>query len=226
MAPAATRLFPGGPPITAYTADEDLLTAVAHQGRGRVRLQRATGIQVVLGRSSDPAVELLVDAWRTAPIPVSRRRGGGCSVLIDPGNLLISVVLPVPGFGAIRRHFDWISTWLCGVLAACGIDGVRREGTSDLSLGGRKIGGSCIYRSRNLLYYSTTLLADPELPLIERYLAHPPREPAYRRGRCHRDFLLPLADAFPFGGARELLFRLREKVTLETLFATPLPPTR
>jgi lipoate-protein ligase A len=37
--------------------------------------------------------------------------------------------------------------------------------------------------------YSATLLVDPDLDLVERYLAHPPREPEYRRGRPHRDFM-------------------------------------
>ena len=221
----ATRLFPGGPPIGVYDADEDLLEVVTRKQRGQVRLRRAATTEVVLGRSSDPAVELHLDAWRDAPLPVRRRRGGGCSVLIDPGNLLISVVLPVPGLGAIRGHFDWITRWLCRSLERCGIEGVEQRGTSDLALDGCKIGGSCIYRRRGLLYYSTTLLVEPDLALIERYLAHPPREPDYRRGRSHRDFLLPLASTRPDARGGQLFDRLRAEVTLDSLRATPGRPS-
>ena len=70
---------------------------------------------------------------------------------------------------------------------------VHREGISDLAVEDRKVGGSCVYRARDLLYCATTLLCDPALGAIERYLRHPPREPEYRRGRKHRDFLGSLA---------------------------------
>jgi lipoate-protein ligase A len=32
-------------------------------------------------------------------------------------------------------------------------------------------------------------LVCPDLSLIERYLKHPKKEPDYRRGRSHKDFL-------------------------------------
>jgi lipoate-protein ligase A len=51
------------------------------------------------------------------------------------------------------------------------------------------VGGACIHRTRDLLYYSTTLLCAPELALMERYLRHPPREPGYRHGRRHAEFV-------------------------------------
>ena len=34
-----------------------------------------------------------------------------------------------------------------------------------------KIGGSCIFRRKDVLYYSTTLLVSPRIDLIERYTA-------------------------------------------------------
>ena len=71
-------------------------------------------------------------------------------------------------------------------------------------LGERKIGGSCIWRTRGLLYYSTTLLVDPDLDLCERYLPHPPREPAYRAGRPHRAFMGSLRAAAWHGDAAAL----------------------
>ena len=95
--------------------------------------------------------------------------------------------------------FREATDWLIAGLDAAGFPGVRGDGVSDLVLDGRKVGGSCIYRTRGLVYYSTTLLTDPDLDLIHRYLPHPPREPGYRRGRAHRDFLgaLPGLEAGP-----------------------------
>ncbi len=102
-------------------------------------------------------------------------------------------MLPVPGIGAITSAFAAISARIAGACAACGVTGVHQAGVSDLALDDRKIGGSCLWRTRGILYYSTTLLVDPDWDLIDRYLPHPPREPEYRRGREHRRFLVSLA---------------------------------
>ncbi len=74
-----------------------------------------------------------------------------------------------------------------------GLPGVSRQGVSDLTIGEKKIGGSCIYRTKGVLYYSTTLLVDHDPELVDRYLKHPPREPEYRQGRDHRHFMTSLA---------------------------------
>jgi lipoate---protein ligase len=125
---------------------------------------------------------------------VFRRRGGGCAVLLDPGNLIVSVALPMPGIGGSKAAFARLSAWLIEALAAAGAPGVEQRGISDLVLGDRKVGGSAIYREQGLLYYSSTLLVDPDIAGMERWLAHPPREPEYRRGRSHGSFLHALPE--------------------------------
>jgi lipoate-protein ligase A len=89
---------------------------------------------------------------------------------------------------------------------------VSQEGVSDLVHDGHKIGGSCIYRSRDLLYYSTTLLIDPDLELVERYLKHPPREPGYRRGRRHAEFMGSISRTLGEIGAKRLVEQLTSLV--------------
>lgn len=186
-------MAPAGPaadlPARPYDRDDDLLEAVRRDGLPRLRVIRWGAPAVVIGKGGKQDLELHREAIAADGVPVFQRPGGGCSVVLDPGNVIVSAVLPVPGIGAITSSFAAISDWLIAGLAGCGVPGVERRGTSDLVLGDRKVGGSCIYRTRNLLYYSTTLLVDPDLDLIERYLKHPPREPDYRRGRPHRDFL-------------------------------------
>jgi lipoate-protein ligase A len=181
--------------IVAYDADERLIARAHVSHQPQMRLYRWPEVTVVLGRGSRPEVELHVDACVADGVPVVRRRGGGCAVVLDPGNLIISVAMPLPGLTGIRPAVERISAWLIAGLAACGVAGVRREGISDLALGERKIGGSCVYRTWDMLYYSTTLVCDPNLGAIERYLRHPPREPEYRRGRAHRAFLGSLGAA-------------------------------
>jgi len=177
------------PSIAPYSLDDDLLVPFRPGEEPRTRLYAHPATAVVLGRGSDPARELYIDACLADRVPLSRRRGGGCAVVLDPGNLVISVALPLPGLAGIRTAYDRITEWLIAALARCGIAGVRREGICDLALEDRKLGGACIYRRRDLLYYSTTLLVAPDIGKVERYLRHPPREPQYRRGRTHREFM-------------------------------------
>jgi len=88
-------------------------------------------------------------------------------------------------------------SWLIDGLRRVGADGVYQAGICDLVLGNRKIAGAAIYRSKDLLYYSASLLVTADLDRIARYLRHPPREPEYRAGRDHRAFLTTLAAALP-----------------------------
>lgn len=179
-----------GLPIGVYDADDDLLAA----GRPCVRVSQPSRIEVVLGSGSKPHLELDIRNCLDHQIVMSRRAGGGCSVVLDSGNLVVSVVLPTEKLPGIRSSFNALSAWMIAGLAACGVDGVQQRGTSDLTLDDRKIGGSCIYKPRAVLYYSTTLLVSADLALMDRYLKHPPREPDYRAGRAHREFVMNLGE--------------------------------
>jgi len=202
-----------GAPLPAWDHDEALIAAVRADARGRARAVAwppagAPPVAVVVGRGGDPAAEVALDAARADGVPVLRRRGGGCAVVLDPGNVIVSLALPLPGVGGITGAFAAISAWLIDALARCGLPGLRQEGTSDLAVGGRKVGGSCLWRTAGLAYYSTTLLVRPDPALAERYLLHPPREPAYRAGRAHRDFMGALRDVEPGLTPAELARRL------------------
>lgn len=179
----------GDLPTQPYDLDDDLLRGVREERAPRFRLYGWEGTAVIIGRGGKQAAELDRVAIATDGVPLYRRPGGGCAVVLDPGNLVLSVGLPLPGIGGITSAFAAVSDWLAAALAACGVNDVHQRGVSDLALGPEKIGGSCIHRSRDLLYYSTTLLVDPDLDLVERYLPHPPREPAYRAGRGHGEFM-------------------------------------
>jgi lipoate-protein ligase A len=189
-------------PLEPYVEDDELVEGTRLDGGPRHRVYRLPRPTVVLGRGSKPDVELQLEACLADGVPLQRRRGGGCSVLVDPGNVIVSVVLPVIGLGGSLQHFDRITRWIAAALAALGVDGVHREGPSDLALGERKVGGACIYRAKDLLYYSATLLVEPEVGLMERYLRHPPREPGYRAGRGHGEFVRGVGgDAAELAGA-------------------------
>lgn len=94
-------------------------------------------------------------------------------------------IFPEPHF---RRH--------CGAVAAAlvraGFPEVRIRGVSDLAVGEHKIAGSALRLWRDRSLFQLSLLVDVDLELMERYLAQPSREPAYRMGRRHRDFVTTL----------------------------------
>jgi lipoate-protein ligase A len=195
--------------IQPYTFDEELIEATRNDSLARLAVHRPDRVGVVLGRGSRIDAEIYEQACLRDAIPVMKRRGGGCAVVLDPGNVIVSLVVPAKGISLAKACFARISRWLIAGLDQAGIRGVACRGISDLALGDRKIGGACIYRSRGFLYYSTTLLVRPDLKLVERYLKHPPREPDYRAGRSHAEFMGRLnPDPWP-GGTVELAGALR-----------------
>lgn len=181
-----------------YDLDDDLIDATRGDRQPRVRVSRPKQVTVILGRGSKAALELDLEACRADGVPVRRRRGGGCSVVLDPGNVVVSAVIPVKGIAGSRCHAEQLTRWVAEGLRRAGFESVRGDGISDLVVdagGGtaRKVAGSCVYRARDVLYYSSSILVAPTVDLMERYLRHPPREPEYRAGRAHGDFVVGLA---------------------------------
>jgi lipoate-protein ligase A len=172
-----------------YDFDDELIAAVQRDRQPRIKVYRPEFTAVVLGRGSKADAEIDLEACMIDHIPVYKRSGGGCAVVVDPGNVIVSIVLPTEGIADNRKYFDKISQLLIAKLEEIGISGVYQDGISDLVVDSLKIGGSCIKRSKDYLYYSTTILVDPEMGLMDQYLSHPPREPGYRDGRSHENFL-------------------------------------
>ena len=183
------------PVAGTWDLDADLIAATGATERPHCAVYPHPDTAAVVGRGGDPWVETRPDLLAADGVPLLRRRGGGCAVVVDPGNLICSMVLPLAGVGGITQAFTDLSGAVAAALAETGLPGVNQAGVSDLAHNGRKLGGSCIWRTRGLLYYSTTLLANPDWDLIDRYLPHPPREPKYRRNRPHREFLTSLCEA-------------------------------
>lgn len=194
--------------------DDDLIEASRRDGRPRVRVYRLSDTAVVLGSGSRSDNEVNLDACRADGVPILRRRGGGCAVVIDPGAVIVSVVVTGLSFRHQRRQVEKLTRWLVKGLGQIGFPGLSPAGNCDLVLGERKVGGACFYRSRDLLYYSASLLVDPDAEKFTRYLKHPPREPDYRAGRPHASFVGSLA-AVASGlseagcGAEQIAQRLR-----------------
>jgi lipoate-protein ligase A len=66
------------------------------------------------------------------------------------------------------------------------------DDSGDLLLGDRKVGGLAIKRGREAMMLHGTLLVAADIEVVASLLRHPLREPAYRRGRAHAEFLANL----------------------------------
>ena len=191
-----SQITEGPLPTVPYDFDDEMMNRTRSDLVSRVRVYDWPDVAVVIGRGGKQHLELKTRNISADGITLYKRPGGGCSVVLDPGNLIVSVTLPMPGLGGIKTAFSAVSQFLIDSLSRCGVKDVQQRGVSDLTIGGRKIGGSCVYRTKGLLYYSTTLLLDHDNTLVDRYLTYPPREPDYRIGREHNKFMLSLKEMY------------------------------
>ncbi len=177
--------------------DEDLIERVRGGVPWVYRLWEPERVVVVLGRSNKAAVEVYEQRCQEDEIPILRRRGGGGTVVLSPGIVVISLVKQVQRQFFFQEYFRQINTLIIDALQHLGIQELSQQGHSDICLQDRKILGSSMYGSKNLLFYTASLMVANDLALIDRYLKHPSQEPDYRRGRSHQEFLTTIRHVYP-----------------------------
>jgi lipoate-protein ligase A len=177
--------------------DEDLVDQVRSGVLWAYRSWEPDCITVVLGRGNNAAVEIHEHRCREDQVPVLRRRGGGGTVVLCPGILVISLVKWVKHQYDFKEYFQQINEYLIESLQSLGIRDLNQQGHSDICIRDRKVLGSSMYRSKNLLFYTASLMVSNNLNIIDRYLKHPSREPEYRRGRSHQEFLTTISREYP-----------------------------
>jgi lipoate-protein ligase A len=171
-----------------------LLEAEAGRGGEMLRLWEWPQPAVVLGSGGVVADDVDDSACAADGVPVLRRSSGGGTVLLGRGCLLYSLVLSYersPLLTEVRPSYAWILGRICAALADIA-PGAAAVGVSDLALEGRKFSGNAQQRKRRFLLHHGTLLYDFDLSLLARYLRPPPRQPEYRAGRPHLDFVTNL----------------------------------
>lgn len=196
-----------------HTVEEELaldegLLEEAHEGLTTlpvVRTWMADEPTVVVGSSSRLDEEIDREACAALGVRVVRRPSGGLTVVLGPGCLMWSVIVPHPsGAPAIERiHADMLRPLrdeLHAAVAGAGL-AVDRRGSSDLVLraageahetSARKFSGNALRVRRHGVLYHGTLLDTFDIGLVSRVLRHPPREPDYRARRPHGEFLVNL----------------------------------
>jgi lipoate---protein ligase len=171
---------------------------------------------VVLGYSNKVRSEVDLPACRDNLVPIIRRCSGGGTVLQGPGCLNYALILrianhePLANITAtnafvMQRHRQAIEKIIGSTVVI--------QGFSDLALNNLKFSGSAQWRKRHFILFHGSFLLDLDIPLMEKLLRIPERQPAYRRGRSHGKFLTNLG-----------LAPARVKIALRETWGAFFPP--
>jgi lipoate-protein ligase A len=171
--------------------DEALARSAWATGQHLLRFWWGGPPAAVTGSNERPEQVVDTAACARLGVDVLKRCTGGGTVLQTGGVLNYSLVMPASDHLNLKAGFRQGTDVVCAILAAFGVVAVP-EGTSDVAVGERKISGNAQARRWKSLLVHGTLLVDFDFDLAETVLLHPLREPEYRRGRSHRDFLVTL----------------------------------
>lgn len=173
--------------------DEALLLQAdeASEPREVLRLWEPHKTAVVLGRACRVADEVNLFNCEQSGVDVVRRTSGGGTIVTGSGCLMYSVVLSLQ----LRPALVSVDVAHCLVLETIAkalqpfAPGAARRGTSDLAAGDLKFSGNSMRVKRTHLLYHGTVLYDFPLQQISDLLKPPPRQPDYRLGRTHEQFV-------------------------------------
>jgi lipoate---protein ligase len=200
---SSTNILPG-----RRRKNDDIFARGAAGEKPFAYLYEQQRVEVVHGPSFVAEAEVFTDRCEADGVPVAERRGGGGTVVLSPGTLVI-VAVGERGDGGrewARSVFHRVNGAIIAALRKAGIDSAVEAGISDIASGGRKVLGSSLYMGSRppLFYYQSSLMVSNDLGLMDRYLRHPPREPEYRGGRGHGEFCTTLKDCGLTVGMNEL----------------------
>lgn len=154
---------------------------------------------VVLGSGNTIDTEVNEAHCLGAGIPVLRRYGGGGTVVLYPGCVVVSIGAWVRDPFNNSCYFKGLNEAVIQALSESWpvFSGLTQSGISDIVFGDQKVAGTSLFRSRQYLLYQASILVELDRPLISQCLKHPTREPDYRKGRGHDSFLTSLAELAP-----------------------------
>jgi lipoate-protein ligase A len=193
-------------PAENLALDEALLESceVGEIAGGVLRLWEPQDYFVVLGRSSDPTVEVNLAACRREKIPILRRASGGGTILAGRGCLMYAVVTAIDDalvVKSVSRAHQFVLNRIATSLSRF-VPRITMAGFSDLVFGDRvlhgnvdtlqKFSGNAVRIKKTHFLYHGTLLYDFDLERVSQLLAHQTREPQYRENRPHDDFIANL----------------------------------
>lgn len=171
-----------------YNLDDIDLLENGHEGIA-LMLWRPESKAVVIGNSNKAVDTVNRTTVEEDGVPVYKRPSGGESVVLTENMLIISIVNNLEKFEGSRNLFNTYNELIIRALGRLGVEGLGMKGISDIAIGDKKILGSAMYRNKDRIFYHAVLNVSESIETISRYLTHPQREPDYRQGRKHDDFV-------------------------------------
>ena len=183
-------------PIEPGTYDLPDAVLVSGFGTGyRFLVWQPDRTMLVLGHSNPVSRSVIEENVLRDGIPLCRRPSGGQAVLLTPAMLAISAAYGLDHPSSPYSFFTVFTSRLIRALERLGINGLSRQGISDITFGGRKIAGSAIHQNRERLFYHAVLNIGEPGETFKKYLLHPQREPEYRQRRPHDEFITSLRES-------------------------------
>ncbi|HPS70818.1 MAG TPA: hypothetical protein PLM70_01050 [Bacteroidales bacterium] len=197
--------------ITVKSYDLPDFDIMERQDDFTVKVWRPEQTCLVLGQSNHPETSLIVDSVVKDQIPVYKRPSGGETVILTNKMLVISVAFRVPTLQNPKPYFARVNNGIISALEKQGVRGLNQKGISDIAIYEKKILGSSIYRTTQKMFYHAVLNISENIDTISRYISHPAKEPDYRQGRSHKEFVTSLQEA----GYEVSFERLEESIVEE-----------
>lgn len=190
-----------GTPAENLACDEALLDWREEAGGEEIlRFWESPTPFAVVGYANQISTEVDSARCEAKGIPLFRRCSGGGTVVQGHGCLNYALILrivedsPLNSIsGANKFIMDRNREAMQSTLGTVsGELTVEIQGHTDLAIGGRKFSGNSQRRHKNFLLFHGTFLLNFDLALVGELLKFPSRQPDYRDGRSHWDFLMNL----------------------------------
>lgn len=157
-------------------------------------INRGAPAAIVVGVSGKAHEWIHLETLHASPIPVIQRYSGGGTVVIGPDTLLISFIMSQDSLPHVAPYPQSLLEWSSHLYAPLFDQGFARI-EQDYTLNGKKCGGNAQYLAKGRWVHHTSWLWNYTAEQMH-YLKPPPKQPVYRQGRSHLDFLTPLSHHF------------------------------
>jgi lipoate---protein ligase len=201
--------------LTLPTAGENLACDEAllnrcdvNGGSPLLRFWEADQLFAVVGYANHVHTEVDLNACRGARVPILRRCTGGGTVLQGPGCLNYALVLPLeltPELESIAATNRFIMERHRQALEELAGRPVEVRGHTDLTVDSLKFSGNAQRRRRRAVLFHGTFLLSFDLEAMQKFLRFPSKQPDYRHGRKHAEFVTNLG--LPAAAVKDVLKR-------------------
>ena len=180
-------------PEENLACDETLLELCEEDsGEEILRFWEPSDYFIVLGYSGKVREEINLPACEKEKVKILRRPSGGGTVLQGHGCLNFGLILKVDTSKSLKnitQTNQYVLSRNQSALAPFLDSKIEIQGLSDLACGTFKFSGNAQRRKRGWILFQGTFLLDFDVSQMERFLTNPLKQPAYRKGRSHTDFL-------------------------------------